>query len=125
MNAEIGAGGDRSGRIPPEVLFPDRVHGRRCLCVSCGTKRHPDSCPCFWRGNRRDLEGEYLNARERAARVPVPSDRAAEHVAGLGLSRRQLAAAVGVSVGQAQRLATPGNGISRELERRVLELRSR
>jgi hypothetical protein len=69
------------------------------------------------------LEDAYRLAEKRAARVPVLSDRAAKHVARLGLSRRQLAAAVGVSVGEAQRLSTPGNGIARELERRVLELR--
>ena len=114
-----------SSEAQPEALFPDQVHDRRCLCVSCGTKRHPEACPCFWCGNRRDLDGEYRKAQERAERAPVPSDAAARHVARLRLTRRELAAELGVSVGTAQRVSTAGGSIPRRLERRVLEVRAR
>ena len=53
-------------------------------------------------------------------REPVATDRAAVHVARLGLSRRELAAAVGCSVGTASRLARPG--IARVTVERVLAL---
>jgi hypothetical protein len=89
------------------VLIPDRVHGRRCLCVACQTRSHPDRCECFWCSNRRALEEEYRAAEERAERAPVPSDAAARHVARLGLNRRQLAAELGVSLSTAQRVSTP------------------
>lgn len=79
-------------------------------------------CACFWCEQRRGLEAEYLVALERAEREPVSSDQAAEHVARLGLTRRQLAAELGCSLGTAQRVATPGGTIPRRLERRVLEL---
>lgn len=55
-------------------------------------------------------------------REPVATGRAAVHVAGLGLSRRELAAAVGCSVGTASRLARPGNRVRREPVERVLAL---
>jgi hypothetical protein len=92
--------------------------------VACGTKRHADECGCYWCQSRVELEGEFRKAQERVERKPVPSDVAAEYVAGLGLTRRQLAAELGVSVGTAQRVATAGGLIPRRLERRVLGLRT-
>ena len=55
-------------------------------------------------------------------REPVLTDRAAAHVARLGLSRRELAEAVGCSVGTASRLARPGNRVARATVERVLAL---
>jgi hypothetical protein len=109
-------------RIPADELFPDRVHQRGCLCVSCGTAKHPDDCVCLWCGQRRYWEGEYEERMRRAARAPVPSDVAAGHVAKLGLTRRELAARLHCSLSTSQRISKPGGFIPRELERRVLEL---
>ena len=52
----------------------------------------------------------------------MATDDAAEHVARLGLTRRELARAVGCSVGTASRLSQPGNRVRRELVERVLRL---
>ena len=59
-------------------------------------------------------------ARER--REPVATDAAAAHVARLGLTRRELARAVGCSLGTASRLSRPGFRARRELVERVLAL---
>jgi hypothetical protein len=111
-----------SGRIEPGTLFPDRRHGRRCLCVCCGTADHDDACLCFWCEGRRRLEAEF-RARVRAhEREPVLTNEAAEHVARLGLTRRELAREVGCSLGTASRLSHAGNRVSRETVERVLAL---
>jgi hypothetical protein len=111
-----------SGRIPAEVLQPDRLHGRGCLCITCGTADHPLACGCFWCDSRRRLERQHLDRLARKRREPVPTDEAAEHVAELGLTRRELAAAVGCSVGTASRLSRPGEMVGRGLVERVLAL---
>lgn len=109
--------------MPPERVFPDREHPARCLCVACATRRHADSCHCYWCYQRRHFE-EVAEHRERAyAREPVSSDRAARHVAELGFTRRELAAALGMSVGTAQRVSVAGGRIPRSLEELVLRLR--
>jgi hypothetical protein len=109
-------------RIDPELLFPDRAHIRGCLCVACGTRRHPDSCACFWCSCRRSWEEDFKKRQEQARRRPVLSDRAAEHVAALGLTRRALAARLHCSLSTAQRVSKPGGFVPADLERRVLEL---
>jgi hypothetical protein len=99
-----------------------RLHLRRCLCVTCWTRRHPDSCTCFRCGQRRLAEADYRTRMERAERSPVSSDRAAAHVARLGLTRRAVARELGCSVSTAQRVSVAGGFIPRALERRVLDL---
>jgi hypothetical protein len=71
---------------------------------------------------------ECSGARGRLPQAPgagraesVPTDAVAAHVARLGLTRRQLAAELGVSLGSAQALATSGQWVTRALERRALE----
>ena len=112
-------------RIAADLLFPDWAHVRGCRCVACGTKRHPDSCPCFWCDQRRYWEADYLKRQQQAARRPVLTDRAAKHVAELGLTRRQLAARLHCSLTTAVKASKPGNFVSADLERRLLELSDR
>jgi hypothetical protein len=50
------------------------------------------------------------------------TDDAAEHVARLGWTRRELARAVGCSLRTASRLSRPGNRVRREFVERVLAL---
>jgi len=109
-------------RIPAEDLFPGKPHLRRCLCVSCGTKKHPDDCECWACRSRRYWEDEYRLRMERAERASVVSDTAARHVKALGLTRREVVERLRCSLSMAQRVSTPGQFISRRLERRVLEL---
>jgi hypothetical protein len=112
-------------RIPVEEVFPDRLHVRGCWCACCATRRHPNSCDCRSCDNRRYWEGVYLKRQEQLARQSVLSNLAAERVARLGLTRRELAEALSCSLSTAQRASTAGEFISRGLERRVLALRPR
>jgi hypothetical protein len=66
--------------------------------------------------------GGLCEAAGAAGRRPVLSDRAAEHAAALGLTRRALAARLRCSLSTAQRVSKPGGFVPADLERRVLEL---
>lgn len=48
---------------------------------------------------------------------------AAPHIAKLGLTGRQVARLLGCGIGTAQKLATPGERVGREIVERALELR--
>ena len=52
----------------------------------------------------------------------MSTDATSEHVARLGLTRRELAASVGCSVGTAYRLSHPGHRVRKETVERVLAL---
>ena len=71
-------------------------------------------------GRGEAWEADYFAAEARAARAAVPTDDAATHIAKLGLTRRQVARLLGCGIGTAQKLATPGERVGREIVERAL-----
>jgi hypothetical protein len=86
--------------------------------MCCLTVGHAPDCPC-WRCDSRRF---FYEPPPESARILVDANRAAAHLAKLGLSLREAARLSGLSASTLHKAAKAGARIDQQTEERILAL---